>query len=158
MCIWESNSSTVLLSKTKHHLFLLNTAEGSGFGSKTINSEISKECFVLGGNSIGWTQTLTQNTTGPFLTHQVSWIYKRFPNKQNLWRRLPWWLSGDESACRCRRHGFFDPWSRKIPHATGQLSPRATQPSGHDWTHHPRARALQQETPPLWEACTTIRE
>ena len=27
---------------------------------------------------------------------------------------LPWWLSGKESACRCRRHGF-DPWVRKIP-------------------------------------------
>ena len=29
-------------------------------------------------------------------------------------RRLPWWLSGSESACRCRRRGF-DPWVRKIP-------------------------------------------
>ena len=28
---------------------------------------------------------------------------------------LPWWLSGKESACQCRGHGF-DPWSRKIPH------------------------------------------
>ena len=27
---------------------------------------------------------------------------------------LPWWLSGKESACQCRRHGF-DPWVRKIP-------------------------------------------
>ena len=26
--------------------------------------------------------------------------------------RLPWWLSGRESACQCRKHGF-DPWSRK---------------------------------------------
>ena len=30
---------------------------------------------------------------------------------------LPWWLSGKESACQCRRHRF-DTWSRKIPHAT----------------------------------------
>ena len=29
---------------------------------------------------------------------------------------FPWWLSGKESACQCRGHGF-DPWSRKIPHA-----------------------------------------
>ena len=28
--------------------------------------------------------------------------------------RLPWWLSGEESACRCRRLEF-DPWVRKIP-------------------------------------------
>ena len=27
---------------------------------------------------------------------------------------LPRWLSGKESACRCRRHGF-NPWVRKIP-------------------------------------------
>ena len=34
---------------------------------------------------------------------------------------LPWWLSGKESACQNKRHGF-DPWSRKIPHAAEQLS------------------------------------
>jgi len=27
---------------------------------------------------------------------------------------LPWWLSGKESACQCRRHRFH-PWIRKIP-------------------------------------------
>ena len=27
---------------------------------------------------------------------------------------LPWWLSGKESACQSRRHGF-NPWVRKIP-------------------------------------------
>ena len=27
---------------------------------------------------------------------------------------LPWWLSGREFACQCRRHGF-DPWVGKIP-------------------------------------------
>ena len=34
---------------------------------------------------------------------------------------LPWWLSGKESACQCRRHGF-DPWSGKTPRAAEQLS------------------------------------
>ena len=28
--------------------------------------------------------------------------------------RLPWWLSGKESTCQCRRLEF-DPWVRKIP-------------------------------------------
>ena len=28
--------------------------------------------------------------------------------------RLPWWLSGKESTCQCRRWGF-DPWAEKIP-------------------------------------------
>ena len=34
---------------------------------------------------------------------------------------FPWWLSGKESACGCRRHRF-DPWSGKIPHAEKQPS------------------------------------
>ena len=37
----------------------------------------------------------------------------------NEW--LPWWLSGKESTCQCRRHGF-NPWSGKIPYAMEQLS------------------------------------
>ena len=37
----------------------------------------------------------------------------------------PWWLSGWESACQCRGHGF-DPWSGKIPHAAEQMGPWAT--------------------------------
>ena len=36
--------------------------------------------------------------------------------------RLPWWLSGKESACQCRGHRF-NCWSGKIPHGAGQLSP-----------------------------------
>ena len=28
-------------------------------------------------------------------------------------RGIPWWLSGKESACQCRRRGF-DPWVGKI--------------------------------------------
>ena len=35
---------------------------------------------------------------------------------------LPWWLSGKESACQCRRHRFKS-WSGKIPLAEKQLSP-----------------------------------
>ena len=27
---------------------------------------------------------------------------------------LPWWFTGKESSCQCRRHGF-DPWVEKIP-------------------------------------------
>ena len=39
---------------------------------------------------------------------------------------LPWWLSGKEPTCQCRRHGF-DPWSSKIlPYTSEQLSPCAT--------------------------------
>ena len=40
-------------------------------------------------------------------------------------QELPWWLSGKESTCQCRRHRF-NRWSGKIPHALGQLSPGIT--------------------------------
>ena len=55
---------------------------------------------------------------------------------------LPWWLSSKESACQCRRHEF-NPWSRKIPHAVGQLNLCAATTEACS----PRARALQQEKP-----------
>ena len=64
---------------------------------------------------------------------------------------LPWWLSGRESTCQCRRHRF-DPWSRKSPHAVEQLStcPRAWEPQLLS------LRALEpvpyNEKPPQWEA------
>ena len=38
---------------------------------------------------------------------------------------LPWWLSGQESACQCRRHKL-NPWSGNIPHAADELSPCTT--------------------------------
>ena len=46
---------------------------------------------------------------------------------QTLFWGLPWWLSGKESTCECRRHGF-DPWSRMIPHVAEQLSLHAATP------------------------------
>ena len=39
---------------------------------------------------------------------------------------LPWWSSGKESALQCRGRGFNPGQRTKIPHAAGQLSPRAT--------------------------------
>jgi len=58
---------------------------------------------------------------------QVSFDYSSMESNETNdgGRGLPWWLSGKESACQCRRHQF-DPWSGKIPHATEQLSPCAT--------------------------------
>ena len=38
-------------------------------------------------------------------------------NHKNSGQGLPWWLSGKESACQCRRHRF-DPLSGRIPQAT----------------------------------------
>ena len=38
---------------------------------------------------------------------------------------LPWWLSGKESPCQCKRNGF-NSWSGRIPRATEQLGSCAT--------------------------------
>ena len=58
----------------------------------------------------------------------------RYAMQKNVASRRPWWCSGWESACRCRRHGF-EPWSGKIPHAAEQLSPCATttEPMRHNY-------------------------
>ena len=70
---------------------------------------------------------------------------------------LPWWFSGKESGHQWRRLEF-DPWSRRISHASGQLSPLATtiepvaaEPGNCNygpmccnyWSSVPRACALQ---------------
>ena len=71
---------------------------------------------------------------------------------------LPWWLSGKESACQCRRHRF-DPQSGKILHAMQQLSLCKTidpvlQSLGAVATEpvHPTASAPQREKPPKRDA------
>ena len=77
---------------------------------------------------------------------------------RTLWG-LPWRLTGKESSCQRRRHRF-DPWSRKIPRAKGQLSLyiqllslfSGAQESQLLQPKLPRACALQQEKTPQWEA------
>ena len=36
--------------------------------------------------------------------------------------QLPWWLSGKESTCQCRKNEF-DPWVRKIPWRRARPTP-----------------------------------
>ena len=88
---------------------------------------------------------------------RLEWTYIHY-YIQN--KGCPWWLSGKEIACQCRRHGF-NPWYRKIPHATERLNPCATSIElccrvGEPQLlkpMHPRARASQQEKPLQWPAC-----
>ena len=56
---------------------------------------------------------------------------------------LPWWSSGLESTCQCRGHGF-NPWSRKIPHATEQLSPHALGPVSWNQRSHQNEKPTHQ--------------
>ena len=65
---------------------------------------------------------------------------------------LPWWLSGKESACQCSRHEF-DPWSRKIPHAVGQLTPCATATEPVLWS----SGAATTESYMPWSPSSTMR-
>ena len=73
------------------------------------------------------------------------WLFrcnrKILHKKINNWGLLCW-LSGKESTCPCRRHGF-SPWSRKVLHAAEQLNPVhhnywacALEPGGRNcWAH-----------------------
>ena len=84
-----------------------------------------------------------------FLTYSI-WIYHVLYHQH-----FPGSSVGKESACnagnclQCRGREF-DPWSRKILHATGKISPctTTTEPMGL------RAHSLQQEKPLKWETCT----
>ena len=67
--------------------------------------------------------------------------------------RLPWWLSGKESACWCRRHSL-DPWFGKIPPAREQLSPSPT--TAEPVPLSPGSAATEALTP--WVCAATKRE
>ena len=63
---------------------------------------------------------------------------------------LPWWRNGQESACQCRGHGF-EPWSRKIPHVTEQLSLCATTTEPVLWS--PRATTTEPARHNYYSPC-----
>ena len=99
------------------------------------------QCFpmgLLGWGVVGglWELLLRRNGVSPlvYYIHTLLWFCTSLGQQSQLAIRktkqgLPWRLSGKESACQCRRHGF-DPWSGRIPHAAEQLSPctTATEP------------------------------
>ena len=54
----------------------------------------------------------------------------KWHKREYFYSGLPWWFGGKESVCQCSRHRF-NPWSGKIPHTMGQLSPCATATEAH---------------------------
>ena len=60
---------------------------------------------------------------------------------------FPWWFSGYETAWRGRGHGF-NPCSRKIPHASEQLTHALQLLSPHILL----SPCFSREKPPRWEA------
>ena len=63
---------------------------------------------------------------------------------------LPWWLSSNESTCKCRTHRF-DPCSVKTAHAAEKLSPytATTEPEPVPCGPGGRAAAIQASAPRL---------
>ena len=67
-----------------------------------------------------WIKSPQSNPTMPYESYLV--LSKETDGEASLavqWLRLhlpglPWWPSGKESSCQCRRHGFH-PWSEKDP-------------------------------------------
>ena len=70
----------------------------------------------------------------------------------------PWWLSGKESACQCRRHRFH-PWVGKIP---GRSKWQPTQYSCWEipWTEEPgrlQSMGSQKSQTQLSNKTTTLK-
>ena len=78
---------------------------------------------------------------------------RRKKEKERKQRGLPWWLSGEESACQCRRHRF-NPWSGRIPYTEEQLSPWAT--TTEPMIQSPWAATTEAFMP--WSPCSKTRE
>ena len=70
--------------------------------------------------------TRKQQETGLQRGPLMSWPQESFcSGSKECSGELPWWLSGWESACQCRGHGFESQPGR-IPQAMEQLGPCAT--------------------------------
>ena len=107
-----------------------------GFWGTTGNEEILHDTSEIW-NSVSWKGHLSH--LDRFSPHS-SKSSNESKKKKKSWnpilkseRGILWWLSGRE-ACQFRRHGF-DPWSRKIPRASGQLSGCATTTEPASWDY-----------------------
>ena len=80
-------------------------------------------------------------------------VHKKWTLKMVYPSGLPWWVSGKESACQCRGHGF-DLWSGKIPYAMGHLSsaPQLPKPA------HLEPCSATREATSVRSLCTPTRE
>ena len=56
---------------------------------------------------------------------------------------LLWWFGGKEATCQRKKHKFH-PWSKKVPHASEQLSPWATAT---EWAEEPQLLSPCATTP-----------
>ena len=88
---------------------------------------------------------------------------RQSPSFKEQWERLPNWLSGQESACQCRRHKRhgFDLWVRKIlcrrkwhptpvPLPGNSMSRVAWQATVHGLSKNQTRVCTSLSTPPPW--------
>ena len=54
--------------------------------------------------------------------HKEQDMTQQLSNSNKRCLGVPWWLSGEESACQYERHSFHL-WSGRIPHVMGRLDP-----------------------------------
>ena len=138
------------------HTFLIECQQMS-FGSLE-NSQDHTENFVCLWVHAFWEKGWSEGRENK-ISHLTFRVLKPSPILRTA-MRLPGWLSGKESTCRYRRHGF-NPWAGKISHAAGTAKPTchnyescALEPGGHNyWSPHPlepmfcNKRSRRNETP-----------
>ena len=78
-----------------------SSREGNG-------NPLQYSCLAIPTDRGGWWATVHVVTQSQ--TQQSNWTAAIIYSS----RGLPWWLSGKESTCQCRRYQF-EPWSQKIP-------------------------------------------
>lgn len=126
------------LKKIKQKLWFINQYVDYLFGGQTAHSLVVRKKII----SNKWKEA--------FMFYGLKASDMGFlggPAVRNPPARLAWWYSWWESTWQIRGHRF-GPWSRKIPRAMEQLSPRATPLSPGS-----TAQALQLLKPSSLRAC-----
>ena len=100
--------------KLKKKMLLL-TDNAPGYPRALLEMYTEFNAVSTPANKTSITQPMDQGVISPFKSYYL----------RNTFQRLLWWLSGEKSTCRCGRLQF-NPWSRKIPHTSEQLSPSVT--------------------------------
>ena len=115
--IKTSSSVSMIWISQKHFLELLCRIQHP---SHVLNSQINEYLKDADASDPHDFSQLKLELCWPFPQFYTEFSSVQAPSR--IWiTGLPWWLSGKESACQCRKHKF-DPWSGKIPHASEQVS------------------------------------